>query len=98
MYTDNNPLTYIMSTTKLDTTAQRWVASLATYNFKVFYRSGKQNIEADALSRIEWSNRDVAATLKKACILESPLPLIPHDPIIGKASHVNLDPKIMNDD
>ena len=98
VYTDNNPLTYIMSTTKLDATAQRWVASLATYNFKVFYRSGKQNIEADALSRIEWSNRDVAATLEKACILESSLPLIPHDPIIGKTSHVNLDPKIKNED
>ena len=60
--------------------------------------SGKQNIEADALSRIEWSNRDVAVTLEKACILESSLPLIPHDPIIGKTSHVNLDPKIMNED
>ena len=50
------------------------------------------------MSQIEWSNRDVAATLKKVCILESSLPLIPHNPIIGKASHVNLDPKITNDD
>ena len=43
-------LTYILTTAKLDATGQRWVASLANYNFKIFYRSGKLNVEADALS------------------------------------------------
>ena len=52
VYMDNNPLTYILTTAKLDTTGQRWVASLANYNFNIFYRSGKLNVEADALSRI----------------------------------------------
>ena len=50
MHTDNNPLIYILTTAKLDTTGQRWVASLANYNFKIFYRSGKLNVEVDALS------------------------------------------------
>ena len=50
VYTDNNPLTYILTTAKLDAAGQRWVASLANYNFKIFYRSGKLNVEADALS------------------------------------------------
>ena len=50
VYTDNNPLTCILITAKLDATGQRWVASLANYNFKIFYRSGKLNVEADALS------------------------------------------------
>ena len=50
VYTDNNPLTYILTTAKLDATGQRWVASLANYNFKIFYKSGKLNVEADALS------------------------------------------------
>ena len=54
MYTDNNPLTYILTTAKLDATRQRWVASLANYNFKIFYRSGKLNVEADDLSQIPW--------------------------------------------
>ena len=49
VHTDNNPLTYILTTAKLDATGQRWVASLASYNFKIFYRSGKLNVEADAL-------------------------------------------------
>ena len=54
--TDNNPLTYILTTAKLDATGQRWVANLANYNFNIFYRSGKLNVEADALSRILWES------------------------------------------
>ena len=52
VYTDNNPLTYILTTPKLDATGQRWVASLANYNFKIFYKSWKLTVEADALSHI----------------------------------------------
>ena len=50
---------YILTTAKLDTTGQRWVASLANYNFKIFYRSGKLNAEVDALSQIPWENIQV---------------------------------------
>ena len=60
VYMDNNPLTYILATVKLDATVQRWVASLANYNFKIFYRNGKLNVEADALSRIPWENTQVS--------------------------------------
>ena len=52
VYTDNNPLTYILTSAKLDATGQRWVASLANYDFQIFYKSGKTNVEVDALSRI----------------------------------------------
>jgi hypothetical protein len=52
--TDNNPLTYVLSTAKLDATGHRWVAQLANYNFNIVYRSGKSNIDADVLSRICW--------------------------------------------
>ena len=50
-YTDNNPLTYVFKTAKLDATAQRWVAQLEPYDFRVVYRPGTNNIVADALSR-----------------------------------------------
>ena len=93
--TDNNPLTYKMSSAKLDATAQWWVAA---YHFKIFYRSGKQNIEADALSWIEWSNNYVAATLEQGCVLKSSLPLVPNDTIVSKVAHINLGPKITNED
>ena len=49
--TDNNPLTYILTTAKLDATGQRWVASLSDYNFSIKYRSGRKNADADGLSR-----------------------------------------------
>ena len=59
VYTDNNPLTSILTMAKLDVTGERSVASLANYNFKIFYRSGKLNAEADALSKIPWENTQV---------------------------------------
>ena len=52
MYTDNNPLTYILTSAKLDACGQRWVASLASYDFGLFYKTGKTNVDADALSHI----------------------------------------------
>ena len=51
VYTDNNPLTYILSSAKLDACGQRWVALLANYDFKLFYKTGKSNVEAGTLSR-----------------------------------------------
>ena len=55
VHTDNNPLTYVLTATKLDATGQRWVVLLANYNFTITYCSGKHNIDADALSRVPWS-------------------------------------------
>ena len=52
VYTDNNPLTYVTTSAKLDATGHRWVAELANYSFKLIYRSGKNNADADGLSRI----------------------------------------------
>ena len=49
--TDNNPLTYVLSSPKLDATGQRWLASLGTYNFQLKYRCGRANGDADGLSR-----------------------------------------------
>ncbi len=49
--TDSNPLTYILTSAKLDATSYRWLSSLSTFNFKIQYRAGKRNLDADALSR-----------------------------------------------
>ena len=37
IYTDNNPLTYVLMTAKLDAMGHRWAASLANYNFHLQY-------------------------------------------------------------
>jgi transposase InsO family protein len=53
VHTDNNPLTYVLTSAKLDATGQRWVAHLANYDFSLRYKTGASNVVADALSRIE---------------------------------------------
>ena len=54
VFTDNNPLTNVLTSAKLDACGRRWVAKLANYNFSIKYRCGVSNTEADALSRIKW--------------------------------------------
>lgn len=51
VWTDNNPLTYILSKAKLDACEQRWVAKLAPFQFDINYIPGAKNVVADALSR-----------------------------------------------
>lgn len=46
--TDSNPLTYILTSAKLDATSCQ---ACPTYNFKLQYRAGSQNQDADGLSR-----------------------------------------------
>ena len=38
--TDNNPLTYIMTTPNLDATGHQWVSALAKYDFWLEYQKG----------------------------------------------------------
>ena len=54
VYTDNNPLMYVLMAAKLDAMGHRWISGLANYNFHLHYWSGKSNVEANALSRIDW--------------------------------------------
>ena len=35
--TDNNPLTYVLTTAKLDAMGHRWITGLANYNFHIHY-------------------------------------------------------------
>ena len=52
----------MLTTAKLDATGQWWIASLANYDFKIFYCSGKLNVGADSLSRIPWQMEAVHGT------------------------------------
>ena len=53
-YTDNNPITYILTKANVDAASHCWVFSHANYNFWLSYRAGKTNIDADALLRVSW--------------------------------------------
>lgn len=62
IYTDNNPLTYVMSTAKLNAVGHRWVGELSEFRFNIKYRPGKINIDADTLSRIPLDIDNYVAT------------------------------------
>ena len=49
--TDNNPLTYVKMTSKLDATGHQWVGALAMFNFQLEYHKGCDNTVADILSQ-----------------------------------------------
>ena len=49
VFTDNNPLTYVLSSAKLNATGLRWVRELADFTFTIRYRPGKANADADTL-------------------------------------------------
>ena len=53
MHTDNNPLTYILTTPNLDATGHHWVSALARFDFKLEYLHGADNQVANVLSRME---------------------------------------------
>ena len=52
VYTDNNSLTYVLTTAKLNAAGLSWVGELADYTFEIQYKSGKLNTDADRLSRL----------------------------------------------
>ena len=105
VHTDNNPLTYVLTTAKLDATGQRWVASLANYNFTITYHSGKHNINADALSRLPWSMATTdQPVLIKSCLIrgtqgESLIPMIPPDlRVLSKITQAQERPQLTPDE
>ena len=60
--TDNNPLTYILTSAKLDATGQRWVSALSHYSFDLTCRSGLRNGDADAMSRYPYDETNEEST------------------------------------
>ena len=62
--TDHNPLTYILTSAKLDSTGHRWLAQLSNFQFDIKYKPGRLNGDADALSRMSEDS------VKAACRLE----------------------------
>ena len=79
---------YVLTSTKLDAMGQTWIASLANYDFKIFYQSGHLNVDADSLSRIPWDMEQMYDTpldtvLVKSAIVQSRISI--KIPIISNA-------------
>ena len=58
VFSDHNPLLYLMSTAKLDAMGHRWLADLCRYEFTCHYKPGVLNIDADLLSRRPYPDRE----------------------------------------
>lgn len=82
--TDNNPVTYVLTTAKLDATGHRWLASLASFHFDIKYRAGRHNADADALSRLPINIETVQA--------------ICHSAVPAYVESLTLSPSIVVDD
>ena len=54
VFTDNNPLTHVLTTAKYDASGHRWAAALSNHTLSIIHKPGKANRDADALSRIKW--------------------------------------------
>lgn len=81
IWTDNNPLTFILSKPKLHACEQRWVAKLAPYDFGIKYIPGPKNVVADALSREPFVRPSVLQRLTKA----------PYGALLEEANALDLD-------
>ena len=77
--TDNNQLTYILTTQNLDALGYHWVATLAGYNMKLEYLKGSDNKVADASSRPteKLDEETVRELLNCTCIGHCPGPRPP---------------------
>ena len=51
VYTNNNPLVYVLSSAKLSATGQRWVNELGDFNLQIHYKPGRNHQDTAALSR-----------------------------------------------
>ena len=69
-YTDNNQLTYVLSSANLNATSLCWIGDMADFNFTIHYPPGKANIDADTLSRM---------ALDDIAYMESCTEVIPHE-------------------
>ena len=68
--TDNNPLTYVLTTTNLDATGHRWVGALASFESTLEYQKGADKGAADALSRVPiCHNRKMVCSVMEGAIV-----------------------------
>ena len=80
--TDNNPLTQILTSARLDATGQRWASALGHYTFDIIYRPGVKNLDTDGMSRYphkKLSDESVKLedlTIKAICSSVNRLPYI----------------------
>ena len=85
VFTDSNPLTYVLTSAKLNATGMRWVAELSDFDFVIKYRPGKSNADSDYLSRRALKPDD----MKKICT-EEIKPSIMSEALVSRISPIDV--------
>ena len=84
--TDNNPLTYIMTTPNLDATQHCWVKSLVGFTFSTKYQKGWVSAAADTLRQVT-SKLDVETvkSILNGVTMGTTGRVHAHDPVVAEA-------------
>ena len=65
VFTDNNPMTYV---SKSPSWTQLVIVGLSGYDFRIKYRPGKANVDADALPGMPQPNDDGFCEINPSCV------------------------------
>lgn len=71
VFSDHKPLQWIMNLKEGNSRLTRWRLRLSEYDFTVVYKKGKNNCNADALSRIEIHNEETKTLIQEIDELNS---------------------------
>lgn len=84
--TDHKPLQWLMNLKEPSSRLTRWKLKLSEYNYKVVYKKGKANTNADALSRVEIYNEESPSLIVNISDSESTVTAPDERPIISDSS------------
>ena len=88
--TDNNLLTYIMTTPNLDATQHQLVEPLARFTFSIEYQKGRENVAADALSRLTLKlDAEIVKSMLDGVTMGMTNRVDTQDPAVAKADDVH---------
>ena len=83
--TDNNPLTYIMTTPNLDASQHCWVKSLRIFTLSIEYQKGWDNAARDALSWVTLRmDTETVKSILESVTVGSRRRADTHDPVVAE--------------
>ena len=89
MKSNNNPLTYILTTPNLDATQHHWVESLAEFMFRIKYQKGRGKAVADALSYVASKlDTEVVKSILDGVTIGTIGRADAHDPVVAESNEM----------